>query len=71
MKVLNNLKNLHKQRLKVFMDKDQIQLEIIGKIKRYGLLRQISLDHNLQTKLYSKKCSKISLKELMMMETEK
>ena len=71
MKVLNNLKNLHNQRLKVFMDKDQIQLEIIGKIKRYGLLRQISLDHNLQTKLYSKKCSKISLKELMMMETEK
>ena len=71
MKVLNNLKNLHKQRLKVFMDKDQIQLELIGKIKRYGLLRQISLDHNLQTKLYSKKCSKISLKELMMMETEK
>ena len=71
MKVLNNLKNLHKQRLKVFMDKDQIQLEIIGKIKRYGLLRQISLDHNLQTKLYTKKCSKISLKELMMMETEK
>ena len=68
--VLNNLKNLHKKRLKVHME-DQILLEMLGKIIRYGLLRQINPENNLQTKLYSKKCSKILLKELMMTETEK
>ena len=68
--VLNNLKNLHKKRLKVHME-DQILLEMLGKIIKYGLLRQINPENNLQTKLYSKKCSKILLKELMMTETEK